>query len=403
MDIQRSASRWSSLAALFLGCLLAGCAHVVTPRDLDARRGTGQSRIIKGSAADAFAAFKSICGRSGYVVTEGSDAVYAVHSAGVSSAIFANPTDSPDQVEIEVLSYASMLSDKDLRSVDANVLANVADQAELKALKKPGSAAPAPAAPDADGLASRGLKRPDDFALIVGIEKYQSLPAADYGENDAESFQKLAAGLGVPEENTIVLTGARATRTGLAKYLEEWLPRNATPQSRVYFFYSGHGAPDPADGSAYLMPWDGDASFLRSSAYPLSRLYEQLHGLKAKEIVVALDSCFSGAGGRSVIAKGARPLVNVRESAVPADAKLTVLAAASGAEITGSLDEQRHGMFTFYLLRGLQGEADADRDGHVMVEELQAYVGKEVQRAARRQNREQTPQVLGASRGLKLY
>src|SRR5208282_423170 len=130
-------------------------------------------------------------------------------------------------------------------------------------------------------------------------------------------------------------------------------------------YYSGHGAPDPADSTAYLVPWDGDASYLKPSAYPVSRLYEKLAALKAKQVIVMLDSCFSGAGGRSVIAKGARPLVNVVHTAVPQDSQITVLAASSGDQISGTIDDQGHGMFTYYLLKGLKGEADPDDTGHV--------------------------------------
>jgi uncharacterized caspase-like protein len=216
-------------------------------------------------------------------------------------------------------------------------------------------------------------------------------------------MKKYFMAMGVPEENVVLLTGDKATRTGLAKYLEEWLPRNVTADSRVYFYYSGHGAPDPADSTAYLVPWDGDASYLKTSAYPVSRLYEKLGALKAKQVIVMLDSCFSGAGGRSVIAKGARPLVNVVHAEVPQDSHLTVLSASSGDQISGTIDEQGHGMFTYYLLKGLKGEADPNDTGHVSLNALYSYVKKSVERSAHRDNRDQTPELHSSDPGLKLY
>ena len=265
------------------------------------------------------------------------------------------------------------------------------------------AAAPDQRLSDVDSFEGRAKRqRPDDFALVVGIEGYQNIPAADFAERDARTVSKYLQKLGVPEENVILLTGQRATRTGLAKYLEEWLPHNVTENSRVYFYYSGHGAPDPKDGTSYLVPWDGDPSFLKTSAYPVSRVYKQLGGLKAKEAIVLLDACFSGAGGRSVIAKGSRPLVTMVE-APPSDAKVAVLAASSGDEITGSLDEQAHGLFTYYLLKGIQGAADAGRTGHVSMDQLYSYVKKSVEKAARRQNRDQTPQLFTSDPALKLY
>lgn len=52
--------------------------------------------------------------------------------------------------------------------------------------------------------------------------------------------------------------------------------------------------------------------------------------------------------------------------------------------------ELGHGMFTYFVLKGLNGAADENHDGSVSVDELYGYVRTSVQRAARRQNREQT-------------
>ena len=115
--------------------------------------------------------------------------------------------------------------------------------------------------------------------------------------------------MGYPEENVVTLTNDRAFLTDFIKYFEKWLPNNVEKDSSVFIYYSGHGAPNTKTGDAYLVPYDGDPSFIEQTGYPLKKLYESLNKLQAKEIIVALDSCFSGAGGKSVIAKGARPLV----------------------------------------------------------------------------------------------
>jgi hypothetical protein len=244
--------------------------------------------------------------------------------------------------------------------------------------------------------------RPDDFALIVGIEGYRSIPKADYGESDAKLVKTYVESLGVPPANVVLLTGSGASRSDITKYVEEWLPGVVKSDSRVYFYYSGHGAPDPATGASYLVPYDGDPQFLKSTALPLTKLYADLAALPSKETVVMLDSCFSGAGGRSVLAPGARPLVTVVDDAT-APPRTTILAAAGAQEIAGGLDLQKHGLFTYYLLRGLAGEADTDRDGHVETGELDAYLKSKVGEAARRfSNRAQTPRLLGDAT-LRMY
>ena len=253
---------------------------------------------------------------------------------------------------------------------------------------------PAASSSDVDAAPPPRAERPDDFALVIGIEEYQSLPKADYGVRDAEAARRHLAALGVPERNIVSLTGPAATVGKLKSYLQEWLPRNVKPASTVFVYYSGHGAPDPASGDAYLVPWDGDPMFLSSTALPLKQVYGDLAKLKAKRVVVALDACFSGAGGRSVLAKGARPLVVKVDEAVPASDKLTVFAAASGSEITGSLDEQGHGIFTYYFLKGLSGAARS-ASGAVTPKSLYDYLKPRVEDEARRQNREQTPTLAG--------
>lgn len=276
-------------------------------------------------------------------------------------------------------------------------------EAPLRAIQRYEPARPVQS--DVDGVASRGNTRPDDYALVVGIDGYRGLPHAAYGEGDASAFAAYAQRvLGVPAENVILLTGQKATRTDLAKYVEEWLPRNVTKDSRVYFYYSGHGAPDPAKGTAYLLPWDGDPEFLESSAYPLARLYARLEALPAKDVIVMLDSCFSGAGagGRSLIAKNLRPLVNV--AATPRHGRrISILTASAGDEVAGSSDVMKHGLFTYYLLKGLRGEADVERTGHVDLDELHAYVERNVLRAAHRENREQHPKLETSEPNLRVY
>ena len=276
-------------------------------------------------------------------------------------------------------------------------------EAELKAreAKLAAAAASAPVlalTDDVDTPPKQGAPSSDEnFAVVIGVEKYRDIEVpAEFAERDARTVALyLRDYLGFPEQNIKILTGDRATRSDFAKILELWLPLQVTPESRVFFYYSGHGAPDPKSQEAYLLPYDGDPKALEMTAYPLKRLYEKLAALSAKEVTVSLDSCFSGAGGRSVIAQGARPLMTHLDTGkLERKSKLTVFAAASGEEITGSYEPQKHGLFTYYFLRGLRGDADANGDGFVSLAEEYSYLKKNVSREANRSSREQTPQVM---------
>lgn len=256
--------------------------------------------------------------------------------------------------------------------------------------------APKPIRSDVDEAPAR-REAPDKsrYAVVIGIERYrQGLPRADYAVRDARTVTEYLKTLGYPEENIVTLLDDRAAKSDLEKYLEQWLPANAGAGSSVFVYYSGHGAPNLASGDAYLVPFDGDPSFIEATGFPLKRLYASLGRLPSREVVVALDSCFSGAGGRSVLAKGARPLVNIKTAAVPKG--LTVLSASAGEQISMSYDENGHGLFTYYLLKGIKDGGGTRADGGLDIPALFDYLKPHVQSVARsKYGHEQTPQLLG--------
>lgn len=252
--------------------------------------------------------------------------------------------------------------------------------------------APAAIVSDVDAPRYKRNENEDYYAVVVGIEKYADLPEARFAERDAQAVYDHLVALGYPSRNIALLRGAAATKTGLIKNIEAWLPQNVNERSTVFFYYSGHGAPDPKAGHAYLVPSDGDPSYLEETTYPVKRLYEKLGALKAKRVLVAMDSCFSGAGGRSVLAKGTRPLVGKVDLGLTGGAVITLSASASD-QISSTLEPQGHGLFTYYMLKGLNGDA-ADSSGKVTVRSLHAYLSPKVRDAAKRQNREQAPQLL---------
>lgn len=239
---------------------------------------------------------------------------------------------------------------------------------------------------------------PDALAIVIGIERYrqQGLPGVDFASRDASSVHAyLTRSMGFDPKNVVLLQNEGAAKTDLEKYLGAWLRNRATPKSRVLVYYAGHGAPNPSTGEGYLIPYDGDPSYTAETAYSLKRLYESLAELPTKDVTVVLDACFSGQGQRSVIAKGARPLVAVKRA--QPGVNTVVLAAATGEQISTSHPEGQHGLMTYYLLKGLRGNADSDGDGAVDTTELHGYLSPEVEREARRQNVEQTPTLSAKS------
>ncbi len=250
---------------------------------------------------------------------------------------------------------------------------------------------------DVDELPTLNTKlNKNAYAIVIGIEYYrQKLPKADYAVDDANIITAyLTKTMGYPEENVITLLNDRALKSDMEKYFDRWLSNNVEENGRVFIYYSGHGAPNTKTGDAYLVPYDGDPAFITETGYPVARLYESLSKLKAKEIIVVIDSCFSGGGGRSVLAKGAKPLVMAIN--MPTSRKnMTVLTASSGDQISSAYEEKGHGLFTYFMLKGIKDENMIQPDGSIKMEDLFAYVKPQVERIARKQfNNEQTPQLI---------
>ena len=238
---------------------------------------------------------------------------------------------------------------------------------------------------------------PDDWGLIIGIEDYARLPSVDYARKDAlimkDYFIRV---LGVKEENVISLIDGDATKARLEGYLKEYLPSNIGKDTTLYVYFAGHGAPDIEEGDPYLIPHDGDTKFIEQTGYRLTSFYQDLNNLGTQRVYVFLDSCFSGVAARAaeMLIKGARPaLVHVKEVRLQSAAVIS-LSASSAGQMSNIYPATKHGLFTYFLLRALKGEADADDDSWISVREIFEYVKSHVTRVSRKMGAEQIPVIM---------
>jgi uncharacterized caspase-like protein len=107
--------------------------------------------------------------------------------------------------------------------------------------------------------------------------------------------------------------------------------------------------------------------------------------LNVNEVIVVLDSCFSGAGGRSVLAKGARPLVVMMETEIIPQ-NMAILSATQGSQISTSSPEKGHGIFTYYFLKAI-------KDGKKTLAEIYEYIKPLVEDEAKMLNVQQSPSI----------
>ena len=237
---------------------------------------------------------------------------------------------------------------------------------------------------------------PNAVALIIGVETYSSLPPAHYADSDATHFYDYASqSLGVPPHKIKLLTDTKANRVDLLQAMRSWMRTEVNGKSDVYIFFAGHGLAS-ADGSkTYLLPADGDRDLLDETSILRDDLIASAKG--AKTITMFLDTCYSG-GTRTneVLLADARPIAIVPDkSALPSN--VTVLAAASGAQLSSTYEAAQQGLVSYWLMKGLEGDADANKDKKITAGELHEYVARQVGPMAQRRNRQQDPQLMGDS------
>ncbi len=246
-------------------------------------------------------------------------------------------------------------------------------------------------------LKVRDYEKKDNVALVIGISKYRekTIPEVKYAARDAEVVARYLENVGgIPRANIKVLTDDKATKSDIEAQISDWIPRRTTEDSTVFIYYAGHGTPGPQGREAFVVPYEGRPDY-PSQLYPLQKMYDTLNKLPAREVVVMLDSCFSGAKGRSITGEGTRPISISIENPVLAGGKIMILAASSGSQVSSDYDKVRHGLFTYYLLRGMRGEASRDREGTVELGGLYEFVKKNVaETASLEMNRDQTPVLL---------
>jgi PKD repeat protein len=246
------------------------------------------------------------------------------------------------------------------------------------------------------------VKPHDVWAVAVGISAYVEVPDLAYARADAEEFARWLTRTGVPVDHVTTLFDGDATLTRVRAALG-WLRRMAEPDDLVFFYFAGHGyqAPDDngdeADGAdEFLVLADTVEDAKEETALRDDEFGRFLDQIRSQHVVVVFDSCFSGGEGRS-LSGGTRPLPGVTDlfNDFSLEGRLVLAAAAENQE---SQEDALlgHGVFTYFLLQGLEGKADADGDCQVTVDEIYTYVTDQVSRFAREAlGKEQDPEIRG--------
>lgn len=223
------------------------------------------------------------------------------------------------------------------------------------------------------------------YALVVANENYNYEHYVPYAENDGEIFRKyLENTFGIPS-NHIHLVNDASLNT--LKREIEWLVENGQDAENLYFYYSGHGIPANDLSTSYLLPCDGYAKD-PETGLSLQWLYSKLGSMDIP-CFVFLDACFSGSGRDKKMLVESRGVAIKAKDVIPQN-KTVVISACQGVEMAYPYEEQKHGLFTYCLLKKIQ-----DSKGDITLGELSDYVKVNVPQYSRKENgKSQTPAVI---------
>jgi uncharacterized caspase-like protein len=240
----------------------------------------------------------------------------------------------------------------------------------------------------------------DTWAVIIGISKYQDsrIPQLRFADADAQALYDWATTKGGEKyraDHIKLLLNENATTVNIRDALTSWAER-PLKENRLIIYFACHGTPDsPGSTNLYLVSYDAKFDKIAATAYPMYEVKESIQRfVHAKEVVVIADACHAGGVSESFkdvltrdpffenpLAEGLRGLFPATEAA-PAEQPHDVCVISATDKGQLSREDKKwgggHGVFTYYLVDGLGGNADKAHNGKILISELTDYVSLKV-------------------------
>lgn len=229
------------------------------------------------------------------------------------------------------------------------------------------------------------------FALIIANEHYKNVDSVPFALKDGLSFRKYCTDvLGIPEGNIVCRYNATGNEmTDAVDRIKDF--QQAYEGMKLIVFYSGHGLPDSRTNESYLLPTDASPRNI-STGYKLSHFYEELTAYHPANVTVFLDACFSGTkkDGQIMDRESRGVIITPREETPVSN--MVVFSACTGNETAYPYANQKHGLFTYFLLKKLQEDK-----GKTSYKHLAEYISRNVkQQSIRLNGKLQSPTIYSA-------
>ncbi len=135
---------------------------------------------------------------------------------------------------------------------------------------------------------------------------------------------------------------------------------------------------------------------LQRTALSRTEIFEKIVKLNPRSTTIFLDACYTGFSRENeMLLASARPVRIVADEQEGIPDNFTIFSASQVDQISSGLKEAEHGIFSYYLMKGLEGKADSNKDKKITNGELLAYMDENVSQKASTYNRQQNPSLAG--------
>jgi hypothetical protein len=217
-----------------------------------------------------------------------------------------------------------------------------------------------------------GSTKPTMYVLAIGVSEYENnVLRLRYAADDAKQFATaLSKSHGFLARNVTVIIDADATRSNILRALDDIL-KKATDDDYVYFYFAGHSA--NLGEQLYLLPVNAAVDRLRATGLSLRDLTAAVIEGRSKQALFFFDAALSAASG---------PNADFIASNLASNKSIGLMVAAAPGQATIEDQALGSGVFTYYLVRGVQGAASG-ANGAVTLSQLYSYVQQNVRQATR--------------------
>ena len=235
--------------------------------------------------------------------------------------------------------------------------------------------------------------------MLIGINGYhESLGSLKYSVNDCRRLAEVLTqgDDAFPADHVLVLADDEAaerkpTYANIHSWLASWLAQPDEADT-VLVFFAGHGR--EMRGKCYLVPCDATLQTIHVTGIPVPYVQELLQRCKARQKVLILDACHSGAG-RDVSVMAA-PMMET----LSAGKGIYTITSCDVNELSHEWDEKKQGVFSYYLAEALGGGCPPDARGRLTAGAVYGWVYEQVRGWAARHRCEQSPKVISESSGV---